>query len=286
MDLAGGAENFPVTLWPRLEEPPPFQYSPDHVAGAGGGPDPSEISFPGCNCQSASCLTSACSCLCYGENYSNSCIKCEGNELDYSKPVFECNTMCPCGELCQNRVVQRGLQFRLEVFRTAKKGWGLRTLESIPKGRFVCEYAGEILDFREACRRIHLQTSKDSNYILAIREHMSDEQIMETFVDPTYVGNVGRFLNHSCEPNLFMVPVRIDSMVPKLALFAARDICAEEELSYDYSGRYQNYLPVQDQEKLQQAKESKKPCYCGTKLCTGFLPYDSSIFYKNGGANC
>lgn len=166
------------------------------------------------------------------------------------------------------------------------KGWGLRTLEPIPKGRFVCEYAGEILDFREACRRTHLQTSNDSNYIIAIREHASDEQIIETFVDPTYIGNIGRFLNHSCEPNLFMVPVRIDSVVPKLALFATRDICAEEELSYDYSGRYCNYVPVLDQENLQQSKELKKPCYCGTKLCTGFLPYDGSIFHKNGGANC
>lgn len=116
---------------------------------------------------------------------------------------------------------------------------------------------------------------------------MSDEQIMETFVDPTFVGNVGRFLNHSCEPNLLMVPVRIDSMVPKLALFAARDICKEEELSYDYSGRYCNCLPVKDQENLQPAnKESKKPCYCGAKLCTGFLPYDGSIFCKNGVETC
>lgn len=26
------------------------------------------------------------------------------------------------------------------------KGWGLRTLDFIPKGRFVCEYAGEVLE--------------------------------------------------------------------------------------------------------------------------------------------
>ncbi|XP_053144153.1 histone-lysine N-methyltransferase SETMAR [Hemicordylus capensis] len=286
MDLSRGLENLPVTVWPRLLEPLEFQYSPDHVAVGGGGPDPSEISIPGCSCWSASCLVSTCSCFRYGENYNNSFIKCEGNELNYSKPVFECNTMCQCGELCQNRVIQRGLQFRLEVFKTAKKGWGLRTLEFIPKGRFVCEYAGEILDFKEACRRIQLQTSSDSNYIIAIREHMSDEQIIETFVDPTYIGNIGRFLNHSCEPNLFMVPVRIDSMVPKLALFADREISAGEELSYDYSGRYHNYLPEKDQEKLQQANRSEKPCYCGAKLCTGFLPYDSSIFYKEDTASC
>uniref|UniRef100_A0A8C8RUK2 SET domain-containing protein n=1 Tax=Pelusios castaneus TaxID=367368 RepID=A0A8C8RUK2_9SAUR len=124
-----------------------------------------------------------------------------------------------------------------------RHGWGLRPLESIPKGRFVCEYAGEVLGFSEACRRIQAQTPQDSNYIIAVREHLYDGQIMETFVDPMYIGNVGRFLNHSCEPNLFMVPIRINSLVPKLAFFAAADISAGEELSYDYSGRFHN-LPI------------------------------------------
>nr|XP_020646695.1 histone-lysine N-methyltransferase SETMAR [Pogona vitticeps] len=281
MDVSRGLETLPVSLWPPSEEPPAFQYSPDHVAGKEGGPHPSEISFPGCSCHSASCLVSKCSCLPYGENYNNLCINNEGNELDFSKPIFECNTMCQCGELCQNRVIQRGLQFRLEVFKTAKKGWGLRTVEFIPKGRFVCEYAGEILDFGEAHRRIQLQTPSDPNYIIALREHLWDGRIMETYVDPTHIGNIGRFLNHSCEPNLFMVPIRIDSVVPKLALFAARDICEGEELTYDYSGRYHNYLPIKDQDRLQQDEESKKACYCGANLCTGFLPYDSSLFLKD-----
>uniref|UniRef100_A0A8D0GDZ9 Histone-lysine N-methyltransferase SETMAR n=1 Tax=Sphenodon punctatus TaxID=8508 RepID=A0A8D0GDZ9_SPHPU len=255
-----------------------LQYSPDHVAGPGGDTDPSEITFPGCSCVAASCLPGTCSCLHHGENYHHSCLKQVGQQGDYSRPVFECNAMCRCGELCQNRVVQRGLQFRLEVFKTAKKGWGLRTLDFIPNGRFVCEYAGEILAFSEACRRIELQTPSDSNYIIAVKEHLYQGQIIETFVDPTYVGNVGRFLNHSCEPNLVMTPVRIGSMVPKLALFAANDICAGEELSYDYSGRSHNSPAIQrDQKGPDQGGELKKPCYCGAKLCAGFLPYDSSL---------
>ncbi|XP_063147676.1 histone-lysine N-methyltransferase SETMAR [Candoia aspera] len=281
MDVSRGLEPLPVSVWPRLEELPVFQYSPDHVPGEGGKPDPSEISFSGCSCHSASCLAPTCSCLHYGENYENLSIKTERSELGFSKPIFECNTMCHCGEMCQNRVVQRGLQLQLEVFKTTEKGWGLRTLEFIPKGRFVCEYAGEILNINEARRRIQLQTSSDSNYIIAIREHLYNGRIMETFVDPTYIGNVGRFLNHSCEPNLFMVPVRIDSMVPKLALFADLDICAYEELTYDYSGRYHNCLPIEEQSNKQEGKESKKPCFCRAKSCTSFLPYDSSLFYNN-----
>ncbi|XP_054693641.1 histone-lysine N-methyltransferase SETMAR [Grus americana] len=278
-DLSGGLEPVAVRLWPPGEAPPVFQYSPDNVAGADGDIDPTEITFPGCSCLTSSCVVHVCSCLCRGENYNSLCLKPTDKEEEYARPVFECNAMCQCGESCQNRVVQRGLQFRLEVFKTEKKGWGLRALEFIAKGRFVCEYAGEVLGFNEARRRIQAQTSKDSNYIIAVREHLHNGQIMETFVDPTYIGNVGRFLNHSCEPNLFMVPVRVDSMVPKLALFAATDISAGEELSYDYSGRFHNSpITNREQKPLEEDNRLRKPCYCGSRTCASFLPWDSSLF--------
>ncbi|XP_005149542.2 histone-lysine N-methyltransferase SETMAR [Melopsittacus undulatus] len=278
-DLSGGLEPVAVALWPPSEAPPAFQYSPDNVAGADGDIDPTEITFPGCSCHTSSCVVHVCSCLCRGANYNSLCLRPTEEEEEYARPVFECNAMCHCGESCSNRVVQRGLQFRLEVFKTEKKGWGLRTLDFIAKGRFVCEYAGEVLGFNEACRRIQAQTSKDSNYIIAVREHLHNGEIMETFVDPRYIGNVGRFLNHSCEPNLFMVPVRVDSMVPRLALFAATDISAGEELSFDYSGRVYN-LPVTDEEQksLEEDSRLRKPCYCGSRTCASFLPWDSSLF--------
>ncbi|NXJ62156.1 SETMR methyltransferase, partial [Rostratula benghalensis] len=253
------------------------QYSPDSVAGADGEVDPTEITFPGCSCLTSSCVVAACSCLCRGENYSGLCLRLE--EEEFSRPVFECNSMCRCGESCPNRVVQRGLQFRLEVFKTQRKGWGVRPLECIAKGRFVCEYAGEVLGSNEARRRIGAQRREDSNYILALREHLHSGRVMETFVDPTHVGNVGRFLNHSCHPNLVMVPVRVDSMVPKLALFAAADIAAGEELSYDYSGRFHN-LPLTKREQTPSEEDNRlrKPCYCGSHTCGSFLPWDSSLF--------
>ncbi|NWV02371.1 SETMR methyltransferase, partial [Ptilonorhynchus violaceus] len=260
------------------------QYSPDSVAGADGEIDPTEITFPGCSCRSSSCVVAECPCLCRGENYSGPCLRLAEQEQEqeqeqFSRPVFECNSLCRCGDSCQNRLVQRGLQLRLQVFRTERKGWGVRTLEPVPRGTFVCEYAGEVLGFAEARRRAQAQTAQDSNYILALREHLHDGRVLETFVDPTRVGNVGRFLNHSCEPNLFMVPVRVDSMVPKLALFAATDIPAGEELSYDYSGRFHN-LPgtSREHQPLEEENRLRKPCYCGSPTCASFLPWDSSLF--------
>ncbi|XP_050813561.1 histone-lysine N-methyltransferase SETMAR isoform X2 [Gopherus flavomarginatus] len=97
MDLSRGLESLPVSVWPPSEELPAFQYSPEHVAGAGEDTDPSEITFPGCNCLTASCVTNTCSCLRHGENYNNSCIKYIGSEVDYARPIFECNAMCRCG---------------------------------------------------------------------------------------------------------------------------------------------------------------------------------------------
>ncbi len=33
----------------------------------------------------------------------------------------------------------------MEIFRSVGRGWAVRTMERLAKGKFVCEYAGEIL---------------------------------------------------------------------------------------------------------------------------------------------
>ncbi|XP_047390537.1 histone-lysine N-methyltransferase SETMAR [Sciurus carolinensis] len=282
LDVARGLENLPVSAWPPGAWPAPFQYTPDHVLGPGADVDPAEITFPGCTCVAGPCVPGTCSCLRGGEHYDGGGrLRDLGSDAKHARPVFECNVLCGCGERCGNRVVQRGLQFPLQVFLTERKGWGLRALERIPAGRFVCEYAGEVLGPSEARRRARAQTARDPNYILAVREHVGAGPVMETFVDPTHVGNAGRFLNHSCEPNLLMIPVRVDSMVPKLALFAAKDILPGEELSYDYSGRFLNQVDGEDKEGPDDEKP-RKPCYCGARSCGAFLPYDSSLFRTLG----
>uniref|UniRef100_A0A3Q1HV33 SET domain and mariner transposase fusion gene n=1 Tax=Anabas testudineus TaxID=64144 RepID=A0A3Q1HV33_ANATE len=264
------------------------QYTPDNIQGPGCTIDLSEVTLPGCTCLSHSCLIESCCCLqAHGEVYD-----CTGSLLDinrtnsgYSSPVFECNALCSCSDTCYNRVVQRGLRLRLEVYRTRNRGWGVRTLEPITHGTFVCEYAGEVISFEEARRRQLAQKSEENNYIIAVREHAGKDSVIETFVDPTAVGNVGRFLNHSCLPNLLMLPVRVHSTVPRLALFAARDVDELEELTFDYSGGYNNQPPVkllstQSDAVIQASRTDglqRKVCHCGAKNCTQFLPLDLSV---------
>ncbi|XP_077171060.1 histone-lysine N-methyltransferase SETDB2 [Paroedura picta] len=68
-----------------------------------------------------------------------------------SSGIYECNLSCSCDKMmCQNRVVQHGLQVRLQVFNTEKKGWGVRCLDDIDRGTFVCTYAGRLMTRAES----------------------------------------------------------------------------------------------------------------------------------------
>ncbi|KAM9324390.1 histone-lysine N-methyltransferase SETMAR [Gastrophryne carolinensis] len=276
-DVCEGQEVLPVPVCgTRGELPDPFQYTADLIAGPGAEVDPSEVTIQGCECRGQSCIFGHCPCLSQGDTYVKRRV------MGSYGPILECNILCACAETCTNRESQRGLQFQLLVCQVPGKGWGLRTKEDIPSGRFVCEYAGEVLGHEEACRRIACQDPHANNYIIAVKEHLHSGTILKTYVDPTHIGNVGRFLNHSCLPNLFMLPVRSHSMVPRLALFAARDIQAGEELCYDYSGRAFNAEPCSVDSECEKAMAgTHKWCLCGTAACSGYLPFDDSLYPAN-----
>lgn len=44
-------------------------------------------------------------------------------------------------------------------------------------------------------------------------------QHFQTFIDPSRKGNIGRYLNHSCEPNCEIFSVRIDGPLPRLGKY-------------------------------------------------------------------
>ncbi|KAJ8706307.1 hypothetical protein PYW08_010933 [Mythimna loreyi] len=59
--------------------------------------------------------------------------------------IYECNSRCKCKHTCLNRVAQHPLQLKLQVFKTPNRGWGIRALNDVPKGSFLCVYAGNLL---------------------------------------------------------------------------------------------------------------------------------------------
>ncbi|XP_077988570.1 histone-lysine N-methyltransferase SETMAR-like [Glandiceps talaboti] len=288
-DVCKGEENISVHAENFVdgEYLPEIKYTPFNVTGPGCEYDPCEVMYAGCECQQKSCGDD-CPCIqrSLGQSYDDKgCLLSSSQTNSNSKPVLECNSSCTCSTLCTSRVVQNGIKFRVEVIRTEQKGWGLKALENIPRNRFVCEYAGEVLGYKEAHRRAVNMTEDDPNYILILKEHLQNGKVIKTCVDPTYVGNVGRYINHSCDPNLYMVAVRIDNEVPKLALFAKREILDEEELSFDYAGGI-NEIDINEMNTLcddtQSCNESdtipNKPCYCGADACRGLLPFDSELY--------
>lgn len=136
--------------------------------------------------------------------------------------IYECNEQCTCPISCQNRVVQFGPRKHLQIkdFSHLGKQHGLITLKKIPQGAFICEYAGEIITAQEAKKRYkHNDENQLMNYIMCLREfsmESSDNMELQTFVDPSRLGNIGRYLNHSCEPNCEIYSIRLDGPVPKL----------------------------------------------------------------------
>lgn len=60
--------------------------------------------------------------------------------------IYECNKTCKCNSLCLNCVVQQPLCLNLQLFKTEKKGWGVRCLNDIPRGTFICCYIENILN--------------------------------------------------------------------------------------------------------------------------------------------
>uniref|UniRef100_A0A7C9CQX8 [Histone H3]-lysine(4) N-trimethyltransferase n=1 Tax=Opuntia streptacantha TaxID=393608 RepID=A0A7C9CQX8_OPUST len=179
--------------------------------------------------------------------------------------VYECNHLCKCSKTCPNRVLQNGLKVKLEVFKTEKKGWGVRACESILRGTFVCEFVGEVIDIQEANRRHKRYGKAGCYYFYDVGTHMrlmndlmgSQENYV---IDATKYGNVSRFLNHSCSPNLVSQLVLVESMDFQFAhvgFYAKHDIAAGEELTYDY------------RDELQPGEGS--PCLCGASTCRGRL---------------
>ena len=75
-------------------------------------------------------------------------------------------------------------------------------------------------------------------------------------IDPTFVGNIARFINHSCEPNCETQKWHVLGEVC-VGIFALKDIRENEELTFDY--QFDFY------------KTPFTKCYCGTPKCKGYL---------------
>ncbi|XP_072811145.1 histone-lysine N-methyltransferase SUV39H2 isoform X1 [Vicugna pacos] len=185
-------------------------------------------------------------------------------------PIYECNSRCQCGPDCPNRIVQKGTQYSLCIFRTSNGcGWGVKTLVKIKRMTFVMEYVGEVITSEEAERRGQLYDNKGITYLFDL-DYESDEFT----VDAARYGNVSHFVNHSCDPNLQVFNVFIDNLdtrLPRIALFSTRTIRAGEELTFDYQMKGSGDISSDSIDHSPAKKRVRTVCRCGAVTCRGYL---------------
>ncbi|CAO2834241.1 unnamed protein product [Amaranthus hypochondriacus] len=161
---------------------------------------------------------------------------------------------CPCGDLCSNRQFQKRQYAKLRRFNCGKKGYGLQVLEDISEGQFLIEYVGEVLD-------LHSYEARQKDYAAKGHKHFYFMTLnTNEVIDASVKGNLGRFVNHSCDPNCRTEKWVVNGEVC-VGLFALRSIKKGEELTFDY-----NYVRV--------FGAAAKKCHCGSVKCRGYIGGD------------
>ncbi|KAH1036374.1 hypothetical protein GYH30_056036 [Glycine max] len=182
----------------------------------------------------------------------------------------ECGPGCRCGPECGNRFTRNGLAVKVRIVRDEKKGWGLKADQFIAKGEFLFEYSGELLTTKEAQKRHQhydelASRGGFSSALLVVREHLpSGKACLRLNIDATRIGNVARFVNHSCDRgNLSTKLVRSSgALFPRLCFFASKDIQVDEELTFSY-GEIRK-------------RPNGLPCFCNSPSCFGTLPSENT----------
>ncbi|GER40495.1 histone-lysine N-methyltransferase [Striga asiatica] len=249
LDLSNNKENYPIFIFNDLDsdqEPLHYDYItktcfPPHVYSPG--------STYGCTCLS-SCTAN---CLCAVKNGGDFAYNLSGILVRGKPLVFECGPHCQCPPTCRNRVAQKGSRHRFEVFRSRETGWGLRSLDLILAGSFICEYAGVVLT-REQAKVVTMNGDSlvyPARFAERWREWGDMSRVFVDYVCPSFpsappldfavdvsrMRNVACYISHSAVPNVFVQLVLYDHnnvCFPRLMVFALENIPPMRELSLDY----------------------------------------------------
>lgn len=178
-DITGGKEGMKVSCINAFDNqrPPPLEYSAHRIPmnGVNINTDPEFMSC--CDCTDECVDKSKCACFqltIRGAKYKNLMEEDEEN-ISYlwkrllsvvPTGIYECNSRCKCSSRCLNKVVQQPVRVKMQLYRTKARGWGLQSLHDIPKGTFICIYAG------------NLYTEKDANALCQGLDH-GDEYFAE-----------------------------------------------------------------------------------------------------------
>ena len=131
----------------------------------------------------------------------------------------------------------------------SRTGLGLFATEPIRRGKFIIEYWGKLLRWKDV-------DDIDNKYLFDFNTRWA--------IDGSPRGNTARYINHSCKPNA--VPYEVNR---KIKIYAKRTIQPGEEITYDYGKEYfdQILAPIgcKCAACLDDAKGRKKSAKAGVK---------------------
>lgn len=148
---------------------------------------------------------------------------------------------------------------------TEMKGYGLRVEAEIPKyvrfsdsdieltlfayrrDAFIYEYVGDVVNpasFKKRMREYAEEGIQHFYFMMLQKDEVCLEfRVLITgfsyhfsikFIDATKNGGIGRFANHSCNPNCYVAKWTVGTHV-RMGIFAKRDIKLHEELTFNYN---------------------------------------------------
>ncbi|EGG05344.1 uncharacterized protein MELLADRAFT_78094 [Melampsora larici-populina 98AG31] len=172
--------------------------------------------------------------------------------INYLTQVECLKKECRCLQMCQNQRFQKRQYAPIEIVATERKGFGVRLKSDVPADSFVYEYIGEVVGEKAFQRRIkeYAQEGLKHFYFMQLQR--------EEYIDATKKGGLGRFLNHSCNPNCYIGKWVVGRHL-RMGIFTKRAVKGGEELTFNYNvDRYGQVYEAQE-------------CFCGEAQCVGFL---------------
>ncbi|GLJ11792.1 hypothetical protein SUGI_0177150 [Cryptomeria japonica] len=250
-DIAEGQDKFPIAV----------VNSVDNVYALGEFKYVRTVKYPkwlskpavpeGCRCLEG--CTDDKECLCARRNGGKFPYTLNGRLVKSEPVIYECGPCCRCPPSCRNRVSQHGLKYKLDVFRTPRNRWGVRSEDFIEAGDFITEYTGNLIadptsyaspsEMMFPIASIPMEGNWGDLHGIVEDEDVTvlPSQIVENAgfcVDATTSGNASRFISRNSRPNLcaqYVLYDHHDIRIPHVMIFATENISPKLELSINAS---------------------------------------------------
>lgn len=114
-----------------------------------------------------------------------------------------------------------------------------------PRDTFIYEYVGDVVNpasFKKRMREYGQEGIQHFYFMMLQKDEVGSFQLASTFshcywskfIDATKSGGIGRFANHSCNPNCYVAKWTIGDKV-RMGIFAKRLVKKYEELTFNYN---------------------------------------------------